>query len=204
LERMSGVVEAAEVSVTSSFAWGEVVPMPTFPLLLLYWLVPDVVHVEFSTPLESERPVPVSEEKSEEPSVSAGTVSPPKKVEVAVEEVAMKYGAAMRLAYRPPEKEEVERFVTARLVAVVVPRYAALETESAVEEAYGNCDASVEEAKKAGAWMAVVVAFVVVAQSEEMVHAQPYVLQVGHVTAFVDSEYDKGPEKVVVAACRSA
>lgn len=36
-------------------------------------------------------------------SVSAGTLMPPKKVEVAVVEVAMKYGAAMRLAYRPPE-----------------------------------------------------------------------------------------------------
>ncbi len=37
----------------------------------------------------------------------AATFSPPANVEVAVEEVALKYGAERRLAYSPPAKEEV-------------------------------------------------------------------------------------------------
>jgi hypothetical protein len=90
LVRKRGVVEAAELSTTSSLAEGEVVPMPTLPVLLLYWLEPELVQVELRTPLVMERPVPVKEEKTDVPRARDGTVRPPKKVEVAVEEVAMK------------------------------------------------------------------------------------------------------------------
>ena len=89
---------------------------------------------------------------------------------------------------------------TERFVSVVVPRIAAPETDSAVDEAYGNWDARVEEAKKAGAWSAVVVAAVVVPQFVLMLNGQPKTAQAGHVTWLVALEYESTPPKVVVAA----
>ena len=53
-----------------------------------------------------------------------------------------------------------------------VPRYEVPETEKAVDEAYGNWDARVEEAKYAGAVYAVVVSLVLVPKFVSAVHGQ--------------------------------
>ena len=71
-------------------------------------------------PFERDRPVPVSDEKTFEPRAKSGKVTPPAKVEVAVVEVAKKYGAPILVPdSMPPEKVEV---------AVEVPRKYAAES----------------------------------------------------------------------------
>lgn len=128
------------------------------------------------------------------------TERPPKKVEV---EVLEDESEVMLVV--PAERVPMVAVFAFSEVEVAVPRYELPETEKAVDDAYGNCDARVEEAKYAGAVYGVVVAFVVVPKVVRDVQGQKVpVTQVGQVTALVESVYWSGDEKVVVAACRRA
>src|SRR4051812_19217382 len=66
------------------------------------WVVPEQV-----------KPVSLSAPTSDAGVKNAAAKMPPLKVEVAVEDVAMKYGAAMRLAYSPPENVVVPALLNA-------------------------------------------------------------------------------------------